>query len=423
MIALDSQSVPVARHVSERLNCELDVLVVADVHDPQDSQDLPDPSGVIGAVTEGGVSVVDRIVCGNRRVDPATLEIAIHRGLSEASRRALVVRGGRALIELRSRPVIIVDDRIESAMRMSAAISALRRSGVNHVVAAAPIGERTAVENLQIAADEVICPIVVADDHNGDRSSTDWYEEPESVTDSDAAAMLRMATRQEVVIEVGDPHGRGWQVQGTLAVPRAARGVVIFAHGSGSSRWSPRNCEVAASLNDAGFATLLFDLLTEEEGTDRVLVFDIEYLAERLIAVVDWCAGDDRLRHLPIGVFGASTGAAAALIAAARRPDPIRAVVSRGGRPDLAWESLPQVDAPTLLIVGGDDEQVLKLTEQVLAQFGGLVRLEVVPGATHLFEEPGALEQVSLLAGSWFDEFFTASERVTGSLIRYRRTS
>ncbi len=413
VIAVGSESVPVARQITDRLQCDLDVLLITDVCSPGDFHE------VIGAVTEGGVSVIDRTACAKNRIDAVAIEAAIHRGLSEASRRALVVRGGRTFARLQGRLVIVVDDRIESAMRLSAAISAMRRAGASRVVAAAPIGERIAVENLQIVADEVICPMVVA----GNSSPEDWFEQPETVTDTDVAAMLRMAARHEVAIEVGDPHGRGWQVHGTLAVPRGARGVVVFAHGSGSSRWSPRNQEVAASLNDAGFATILFDLLTEDEGTDRHLVFDIDYLAERLIAVVDWCAGDDRLQHLPIGLFGASTGAAAALVAAARRPDRVRAVVSRGGRPDLAMGSLPYVEAPTLLIVGGDDDQVLRLNEQALTQFAQLARIEIVPGATHLFEEPGALERVSLLAGSWFDEFFAATERVTGSLIRYRRTS
>ena len=413
LLAAGPESVLIARQVSDRLQCDIDVLLVADVCDSEE------PQVVFGAVTEGGATVIDRTTCAARRIDAATIEAAIHRGLSEAARRATIIRGGNMLTDLRGRFVIIVDDRMASAMRMSAAVSAARRRGAERVVVAAPIGARTAVENLQIVADEVICPLVVSDEH----PVTDWYQEPETVTDTDVAAMLRMAARHEVSIEVGDPHGRGWQVQGTLAIPRGARGVVVFAHGSGSSRWSPRNQEVADSLNDAGFATVLFDLLTEDEAADRSLVFDIPYLAERLIAVVDWCRSDDRLRHLPMGLFGASTGAAAALAAAARRPEVVRAVVSRGGRPDLAMEDLPHVDAPTLLIVGGDDEQVLRLNEAALGRLSGMARIEVVPGATHLFEEPGALERVSLLAGSWFDEFFAASERATGSLIRYRRTS
>lgn len=413
VVALSPESVLVARQVSDRLGCDLDALMVIDVVDTEE------PHAVIGAVAEGGVSVLDRMACQGVRIDSPMIDAAIHRGLTEASRRAWVVRSGRSIVEVDNRMVVLVEDGIDTGLRMSAAISTFRRAGATRIIASAPIGKRSAIESLQAVADEVICPIVMSDHHGRQH----WYEQPESVSDSDIASIVRMAARHEVEIDVADPHGRGWRVHATLAVPRGARGVVIFAHGSGSSRWSPRNHEVATALNEAGFATILFDLLTEEEANERGLVFDIGYLAERLIAVVDWCARDERLRTIPIGLFGASTGAAAALVAAARRPDLVRAVVSRGGRPDLAGTTLSEVDAPTLLIVGGDDQEVLRLNDHASTLIAGMVRLEVVPGATHLFEEPGALERVSLLAASWFDEFFSAAERVSGSLIRYRRTS
>jgi pimeloyl-ACP methyl ester carboxylesterase len=191
---------------------------------------------------------------------------------------------------------------------------------------------------------------------------------------------------------------------GDLRLANPARGVVIFAHGSGSSRMSPRNLQVARALSDAGMTTLLFDLLTEAEAADRSNVFDIDLLARRLVDAIDWVATQPALAPLPIGLFGASTGAAAALQAAAARAQAVRAVVSRGGRPDLAGEALSQVRAPTLLIVGGNDEPVLGWNHEAAERMGGPVRVEVIPGATHLFEEPGALDQVTSLAAAWFAE-------------------
>jgi dienelactone hydrolase len=201
------------------------------------------------------------------------------------------------------------------------------------------------------------------------------------------------------------PHRRPARIgtrllEGELALPRDARGLVLFAHGSGSSRLSPRNTHVAEALQRRGFATLLFDLLTEAEAADRRRVFDIPLLAGRLGEALDWARGE--ATRLPLGLFGASTGAAAALVAAASAAD-VAAVVSRGGRPDLAGDALERVRAPVLLIVGGADHAVLDLNRAALAQLPGPKRLEIVPGATHLFEEPGALEAVIDHAGDWFE--------------------
>jgi putative phosphoribosyl transferase len=198
----------------------------------------------------------------------------------------------------------------------------------------------------------------------------------------------------------------GVSLEGTLGVPADARGVVLFAHGSGSSRFSPRNRYVARVLRDAGLATLLVDLLSPgEEEIDlvtRQLRFDIGLLADRLVDGLDWLGHEPVTGFLRVGLFGASTGGGAALVAAARRPEALGAVVSRGGRPDLAGEALPQVRAPTLLIVGGDDNVVIELNRHAMRQMRAEVQLEIVPGASHLFEEPGTLEQVAALARDWF---------------------
>src|SRR6266508_861345 len=190
---------------------------------------------------------------------------------------------------------------------------------------------------------------------------------------------------------------------GTLHIPRGALALVVFAHGSGSSRFSPRNVAVADALNKRGIATLLFDLLTADEEADRANVFDIPLLAERLVHIVRWLDREPVVGGLPLGLFGASTGAAAALVAAARLGDRVGAVVSRGGRPDLAGEALDQIRTPTLLIVGGVDFGVIELNEQAFARLKGLKALEIVPGASHLFPEPGALEAAIGHAARWFE--------------------
>ncbi|SFK48776.1 dienelactone hydrolase family protein [Streptomyces pini] len=202
------------------------------------------------------------------------------------------------------------------------------------------------------------------------------------------------------------PTDAGAALTGDLTVPDGARGVVAFAHGSGSSRHSPRNRAVAGVLRDAGLGTLLFDLLTEdEERTDTVTAeyrFDIPLLARRLAAAVDWLGGRPDTARLPIGLFGASTGAAAALVAAAEQPGRVRAVVSRGGRPDLAGGALDRVSAPVLLIVGGEDHEVLRLNEQAASRLSAPCTVHVVPDATHLFEEPGTLDRAAAAARDWF---------------------
>lgn len=197
------------------------------------------------------------------------------------------------------------------------------------------------------------------------------------------------------------PAGRR-RLSGILDVPPNAAGVIAFAHGSGSGRFSPRNQFVAAVLQEAGLATLLLDLLEIEESADRRKVFDVALLAERLRSAADWLHHDTDVGHLRLGYFGASTGAGAALVAAAQAPDAVSAVVSRGGRPDLAGDALPLVEAPTLLIVGGEDDVVIELNEQAARLLRCPRELVIVPGATHLFEEPGTLEEVARLAKEWF---------------------
>jgi len=215
-------------------------------------------------------------------------------------------------------------------------------------------------------------------------------------TESEARAEAR---------EVSIPAGR-ISLEGHLDIPRGPRGVVLFAHGTGSSRHSRRNQFVAQRLQESGLATLLMDLLTvdeeEEDARTARLRFDMGLLARRLVAAMDWLGQDPRIHHLPVGLFGASSGAGAALVAAAERPQAVKAVVSRGGRPDLAGEALRRVQAPTLLIVGSRDTAVIEMNRQAFEQLRCVKDLVIVPGASHLFEEPGALEEVATLAAAWF---------------------
>jgi putative phosphoribosyl transferase len=230
------------------------------------------------------------------------------------------------------------------------------------------------------------------------------------MTTSGLSSLSAPATPPNHMVRVHTPGG---VLKGILAAPERASGVVLFAHGAGSSRFSPRNQFVARQLHRAGLATLLMDLLTaSEEATDEAgrtaRRFDIPLLADRLTAVIDWTSTRPETRDLPVGCFGSSTGAAAALVAAASRPDRVAAVVSRGGRPDLAIPSLAQVRAPTLLIVGGKDLPVLELNELALTYLQCPKALRVVPDASHLFEEPGTLEQVADLAAEWFGRFLAS---------------
>jgi len=220
---------------------------------------------------------------------------------------------------------------------------------------------------------------------------------------------MSAATGESIAIPVAQG-----QIEADLRIPERAAGLVMFAHGSGSSRFSTRNRFVAGFLEANGFGTLLLDLLTrEEEAIDvhtREYRFDIDRLARRVVLATDWAQNRKDLRSLPVGYFGASTGAAAALVAAAERPDVVRAIVSRGGRPDLADGRLQQVLAPTLLIVGGDDEPVIGMNRDAMRQMGATVELTIVPGATHLFEEAGTLEQVMRLSAAWFGRHFESQE-------------
>ncbi|MCX5412534.1 phosphoribosyltransferase family protein [Streptomyces sp. NBC_00059] len=389
VLGLPRGGVPVAYEVAQALGAPLDVIVVRKLGVPYH------PELGFGAIGEGGVRVIsDEIVrhAGVREKDLAAVERTEE---AELVRRAGAYRKGRPRLPLRGRSVIVVDDGIATGATARAACRVVRAQGAAHVVLAVPVASPDVVARLRKDVDEVVClstPSLFS-------AVGEWYRDFSQTSDEEVVGLLTRvpgsrATAEDVEVDAG-----GVPLAGDLVMPEDAGAVVVFAHGSGSSRHSPRNRSVAAALNRAGLGTLLFDLLTPGEEVYRANVFDIDLLAGRLADTTRWVR--DRM-PVPVGTFGASTGAAAALRAAAAPDAGVGAVVSRGGRPDLAGADLSGVRAPTLLIVGGDDTTVIDLNRQAQTALQCPNQLEIVPGATHLFEEPGALEQVAELATAWF---------------------
>lgn len=356
----------------------------------------------------------------------------------ELARRLRRFRGDRPAPELRGRTVLLVDDGLATGVTAKAAIQAIRKEEPRRIIFAVPVCASDTARSLSEEVDALVC--LEAPPSFGAVGL--WYQNFEQTSDEEVLEWLERAREETAAVEgreapatgsnspergpkspAGGPNSAAGRpnsddprsvtvtagrirLQGDLRIPAGARGIVLFAHGSGSSRFSPRNRFVADVLHRAGLATLLLDLLTaKEESIDRVtaaLRFNIGLLAERLVEATDWVARQPETGLFWVGYFGSSTGAAAALIAAARRSDRVGAIVSRGGRPDLAGPALSEVRAPTLLIVGGEDRQVIELNEGAMARMRAPAELKIIPGATHLFEEPGALEQVARTASDWF---------------------
>jgi putative phosphoribosyl transferase len=389
----------VAAEVAQVLGAPLDVILVRKLGLPSH------PELAMGAVGEDGIRVLNPQVLRGTAVfseELARVEAAERETIRQ---RAAAYRSGRPSKPLSGRMVVIVDDGIATGSTATAAIAVARAKGARRVVLAAPVAAAATVPALEEAADEVVC----LQTPEPFWAVGPWYEDFRPTTDAEVMALLDRAQVLDAGLLAPRPPLRVSEIvvgpqslPATLTVPPDARGLVLFAHGSGSSRHSVRNRFVAGVLHDAGIATLLFDLLHPDEEQSRDSVFDIPLLARRLAGATASVRGMRELERLPLGYFGASTGAGAALWAAAEPHCPVRAVVSRGGRPDLAMARLPAVVAPTLLIVGGDDHTVLRLNVQAADALRCTHRVEVVPGATHLFEERGTLETAALLAAGWF---------------------
>ncbi len=405
--ALPRGGVPVGFEVARGLGAQLDVVLVRKLGAPFN------PEYGVGAIAEGGVRLIRRADIELLGIPDEELDAIVTRESAELERRRRLYRGDEEPLSVEGRTAILVDDGIATGGTAVAAGRALKLRGAARVILAVPVAPPGTEERLAGEFDEVVC----LEQPHGFFGIGQFYVDFRQVGDEEVIRLLAEARRPGGTQISSDRRGSGdppptersvdiepapgvW-VAGDLRIPRPAAALVIFAHGSGSSRLSPRNRQVAEMLNEAGFATLLFDLLTPEEEQDRGNVFDIELLAERLLAVTEWAQGEAETASLPVSYFGASTGAAAALRAAARLGDLVVAVVSRGGRPDLAAGSLEEVVSPTLLIVGGADWQVLDLNEQAARQLACEHEVTIVPGATHLFEEPGALDRVADLAIEW----------------------
>lgn len=447
VLGLPRGGVPVAYEVAKALGAPLDVIVVRKLGVPYQ------PELAMGAIGEGGIRVSNEEVIRRGGITSHEVAAVEERERKDLVRQAQRFRAGRPNVDLAGRTAVIVDDGIATGSTAAAACQVARQMGATRVILAVPVGAPESIRSLQVVCDEVAC--LYAPDyfmavgtfydnfrHVSDTEVTDLLArslETVQVTASKNAtstdlpsappAVAASRSRQgqakpqhadsitkDTVRTAGPPErdedvhlqaaGGSVQLDGHLTIPANATGTVIFVHGSGSSRHSPRNRFVASQLNEAGLGTLLFDLLTRDEEIERANVFDIQALAARLADVTCWFRDEPGGLHTALGYFGASTGAAAALWAAAEPGAHIDAVVSRGGRPDLAETRLPDVNSPTLLIVGARDEVVLGLNKQAQQQLRCANRLAIVPGATHLFEEPGALRTVTRLAREWFAGHF-----------------
>jgi putative phosphoribosyl transferase len=459
VLGLPRGGVPVAFEVARALGAPLDVIVVRKLGVPFQ------PELAMGAIGEGGVRVENDEVLRRSGITEAELAAVEQRELADLAQQAQRFRVGRRNVDIAGRNVIVIDDGIATGSTASAACQVARLQGAATVIMAAPVGAPESIRALRAVCDEVICldapPFFAA--------VGTWYDDFRHVPDADVINLLERAAdavpaqappppdpaptqvprpapprrgrgRGSAANSTSAPspgnsnptsfaarkHGSGSSARppevnqpvevragsvllaGHLTIPVDSAGIVIFVHGSGSSRHSPRNRYVASQLNGAGLGTLLFDLLTPTEELDRVNVFDVETLSSRLGEVTGWLRGQPGGLDATIGYFGASTGAAAALWAAAEPTADIAAVVSRGGRPDLAEARLAAVRSPTLLIVGDKDEVALGLNRESQQWLRCENRLAIVPGATHLFEEPGALQTVTRLARDWFNTKFAA---------------
>jgi putative phosphoribosyl transferase len=401
VLGLPRGGVPVAYEVAAALDAPLDVIVVRKLGVPFQ------PELAMGAIGEGETRVLDGHIVSRVRVTDAELHAVEQRERALLEIRVARFRKGRTRTDLKGRTAVIVDDGIATGSTARVACRIARKLGAARVILAVPVAPADTLADLT-EPDEIVC---LATPHHF--TAVGYHYRDFSPTDDDEVVLLLDAAAKRLHSAQSAAAGTGVnedvqiasgavRLQGHLYLPRPAAGVVVFAHGSGSSRHSPRNRFVASVLQRAGLGTLLLDLLTPAEELNRANVFDIQLLAHRLTAATEWLGNRPDTSSGSVGYFGASTGAGAALWAAAEPGARIGAVVSRGGRPDLAGTRLSGVRAPTLLIVGSADREVLDLNSWAKSLMRCPSQLAVVPGATHLFEEPGTLSEAAVLARDWF---------------------
>jgi len=400
VLAIPRGAVPMGRIIADELGGELDLVLVRKLGAPGN------PELAIGAVDETGRVVLndDAVRVG---ANAAYVRLEAARQAAALAERRVTRARGRPCVGPRGRVASVGDDGLATGATMAAALRVVRARGPRRLLCAIPVASVEGLRRVGDVADEVVClaaprPFTCVSAH---------YDVFAPVSDAEVLQALdgRADHRSPMrSVRIGAGHV---ELPGELVVPDAPRGLVVFVHGSGSSRVSPRNRQVARVLNRAGFATLLFDLLTEAEDLRREARFDIPRLALRLEQALDWVHAQPALASLPLGLFGASTGSAVALMAAASGRHDVAAVVSRGGRPDLAGDAmLERVHAPTLLLVGSEDVDVLALNNAASRSLAGPVRLDLITGATHLFEEPGTRAEAAAHAAAWFVEHLAGGD-------------
>ena len=404
VLGLPRGGVPVAAEVAKALDLPLDVIVVRKLGVPHQ------PELAMGAIGEDGAQFLNRNLIDRGRISSADVESVEGRERETLNARVARLRRGQARIDLRDKVAIVVDDGVATGATARVACGVARQLGAARVVLAVPVVAAQAAREL--AAGPEVDEVIAVSAPRSFRAVGAHYRDFSPTTDDEVGSLLEQA-RERALAAAGSSDGDADEdvvipagsvsIEGHLTVPAGARGVVVFAHGSGSSRHSPRNVYVARVLQAAGLGTLLIDLLTTTEERDRANVFDIELLAGRLVAATRWLGGRADTRGYGYGYFGASTGAGAALWAAAEPGNQIAAVVSRGGRPDLAAGRLGTVRAPSLLIVGSRDDVVIDLNRKAQSLMTECdTELVLVEGATHLFEEPGTLAEAASHARNWF---------------------
>ena len=409
VLALPRGGAVTGLEIARAIGAPLDVLIVRKIGFPGQLE------LAIGAVSETGAVVLNQRIISYGGVSKKYIEDEISAQKKEIDRRMRLYRGGRQLEKVEEKTIIIVDDGVATGATMKAAIATLKEEKIERLIVAIPVSPLETADELRAMADEFVCLYTPSDF----MAVGNYYQDFTQVTDEEVAEILKeseaskegdkMAEEKQVKIPVDSV-----KLEGILTIPKDALSLVIFAHGSGSSRLSPRNRFVAGVLQKAGMGTLLFDLLTAKEDEVYENRFDIPLLTGRLKAATLWAKGQFETAKLKLGYFGASTGTAVALLAATDFGKEIKAIVSRGGRPDLAKDALGKVIAPTFLIVGGEDHVVIELNKKAYDMLKAERQLKIIPGATHLFEEPRALEEVARLAAEWFKKYFITEVKHTG---------
>lgn len=390
ILAIPRGAVPMAKIIWEELGGDLDLALVRKIPHPYQ------PEYAIGSVSESGDIIMDR----SDGLTPEEMEEAAWQEIRHLQSRRHLYLGHNKPISAHDRTVIVVDDGIATGSTMAAAVRSLKAQGASRIIVAAPVASASAVRRLEAEGAEV--RVYLVPEYFGAVSY--FYNNFDQISDSEVGEFFRV---RSVHVEIPTEHQK---YRAILGIPVAPRGVVLFAQASDRAHLSPRNQFLAETLNRQGLATVLVDLFTEEEALDPAYSRDIKTLSERLLHWTAWIDERVEFRHLPLGYLGTGVGAAAAVRALTLAGERVSAFVSRGGRLDLAEDFLTQVQVPALLLVGSEDHPIIELNQQALRKMNGEKRLEIIQGASHLFEEPGTLDQVAFLTANWFHRCFAQAQ-------------